>query len=421
MFKFLLNGIVRDRSRFLFPIIIIATGVTITVLAYCWLIGIGDKMIDDNANFDTGHMKIVTKAYKEMISEKPFDLGLIGTDELMQRINNEFPDVSWEQRIYFGGLLDLPDKNGITKSQGQVYCMAIDLFEDTKEVERMNISRSLVRGRIPNKSEELVISDQVANKMKVDLNDKVTIITSTMFGSMAMKNFTVVGTVTFGLTALDKGAVVLDIHDAQSLLDMENAAGEILGFFKDGKYNAERVMEMKKQFNNPKTTDEFAPTMLDLQDQNDLGFMMAMMDERLGMILFVFIFIMSLVLWNSGLIGGIRRYGEIGVRLAIGESKGHVYRSMIIESIIIGFAGSVIGTIVGVALSYYLQYNGIDISSMMENISMLMNTTMRAKVTGTSFIIGFIPGFCASVIGSCFAGIGIYKRNTAQLFKELET
>jgi hypothetical protein len=59
----------------------------------------------------------------------------------------------------------------------------------------------------------------------------------------------------------------------------------------------------------------------------------------------IFILAMSLVLWNSGLLGGLRRYGEIGVRLAMGEEKRHVYGSMIIESVFIGLAGSVIGTI----------------------------------------------------------------------------
>ena len=36
-----------------------------------------------------------------------------------------------------------------------------------------------------------------------------------------------------------------------------------------------------------------------------------------------------------GIMSGLRRYGEIGMRLAIGETKNHVFNSMIIESLII--------------------------------------------------------------------------------------
>ncbi|MBN2355983.1 FtsX-like permease family protein, partial [candidate division KSB1 bacterium] len=132
------------------------------------------------------------------------------------------------------------------------------------------------------------------------------------------------------------------------------------------------------------------------------------------------IFAMSIVLWNAGLLGGLRRYGEIGVRLAIGEYKGHIYRSMVVESIVIGLAGSVIGTAAGVALVYYIQVHGIDFSSMFENSGLMINTVIRTHVTAQSYYLGFIPGLFATVLGTMLAGIGIYRRNTAQLFKEFE-
>ncbi len=48
--------------------------------------------------------------------------------------------------------------------------------------------------------------------------------------------------------------------------------------------------------------------------------------------LFAFIFIgaMSIVLWNAGLLGGLRRYGEFGIRLAMGETKPKIYKSLIL-------------------------------------------------------------------------------------------
>ena len=139
------------------------------------------------------------------------------------------------------------------------------------------------------------------------------------------------------------------------------------------------------------------------------------------MMIFIFVFIMSLVLWNAGLMNGIRRYGEIGVRLAIGESKGHIYRMMIFESLMVGLAGTFLGTIIGLIFSYILQFNGIDITSLMKDATMIMSAKMQAQVNTTSYIVGFLPGVLASVMGAVISGIGIYKRNTAQLFKELET
>ena len=90
------------------------------------------------------------------------------------------------------------------------------------------------------------------------------------------------------------------------------------------------------------------------------------------------------------------------------------------ESVVIGLFGSVLGTLLGISISYYLQIYGIDISAFMKNASMLISDVVRAKVTPTSYYIGFLPGLAAILLGTSISGIGIYKRQTSQLFKELE-
>jgi putative ABC transport system permease protein len=134
----------------------------------------------------------------------------------------------------------------------------------------------------------------------------------------------------------------------------------------------------------------------------------------------VFIIAMSLILWNTGLLGGLRRYGEFGMRLAIGEEKGHVYRTMMMESFLIGLFGSFAGVAAGMAISLYLQNKGIDLGFMMKNASVMMPSVFRAHITPATWYIGFIPGFISTQLGTMLAGIGIYKRQTARLFKELE-
>jgi putative ABC transport system permease protein len=50
----------------------------------------------------------------------------------------------------------------------------------------------------------------------------------------------------------------------------------------------------------------------------------------------------------------------------------------------------------------------------------MMGSEYAAKIDNISLFIGFIPGVLASVLGSMLAGRAIYKRQTAQLFKEME-
>jgi putative ABC transport system permease protein len=67
-----------------------------------------------------------------------------------------------------------------------------------------------------------------------------------------------------------------------------------------------------------------------------------------------------------------------------------------------------------------LQEYGIDFSAMTKNVTMMIPPVYRAAVTPELFYIGFFPGLFAMTLGNALAGYAIYKRKTAQLFKELE-
>ncbi|OQX95869.1 hypothetical protein B6I21_03155 [candidate division KSB1 bacterium 4572_119] len=423
MIKFLVNGLLRDRQRSLFPILIVAIGVWITVFFHAYITGVFGELVDTTARFSTGHVKVMSRAYAENQDQKPNDLALLGADQLMSDLQQQYPKMTWTKRIQFGGLLDIPDENGETRSQGPVAGMGVDLLSPgSTEIATLNIEKAIVSGRMPQNPGEILIGDNLAQNLKVKLGETATLLTSTMYGSMTMYNFTVVGTIRFGVMAMDRGAMIADITDIQQALDMVDASGEILGYLENNIYNDEEAAVIVDQFNAnyQGVDDEYAPVMGKLRELSNLSDYLAMGENFSGILIFIFIMIMSIVLWNAGLMGGLRRYGEVGIRLAIGENKGHVYRSMIYESIFIGLAGSVLGTLLGLGSAYWLQTQGLDISSMIKNINMMFPAIIRAEITHETYYIGFFPGLFSTVLGTSLSGIGIYKRQTAQLFKELE-
>lgn len=423
MIRFLLKGLLRDRSRSTFPVLIVAIGVALTVLLQSWIGGVMGDMIRSNANFSTGHVKLTTRAYAENEDQAPNDLALLNVESHIRELRGRYPGVSFVERIRFGGLLDIPDENNETRVQGPVVGLGIDMLSaTTTEAERLNINKALVRGRLPSAPGEVLISEDFACKLEVNPGDPATVLSSTMHGSMAMHNFVIVGTVRFGIGPMDRGAMVADLGDVRRALDMSDAAGEVLGYFEDGQYRDDEATRIAREFNAgvDDPADEFGPLMRALRQQNDLAEYLDLANHMAAILSGVFVMAMSIVLWNLGLIAGIRRYGEIGVRLAIGEDKGCVYRSVLLESALIGLVGSIIGTAVGLGAAMYLQVHGFDVGSMMDNSSMMLSSVMRARITEQTFYIGFIPGLLSTVLGSALSGIGIYRRQTAQLFKELE-
>ena len=163
--------------------------------------------------------------------------------------------------------------------------------------------------------------------------------------------------------------------------------------------------------------------MLALRDSNQMDSLIDFSNAIMGIILVVFLIVVTLVLWNMGIMSGLRRYGEIGMRLAIGETKGHVFKSMVIESFIIGLLGSFLGTFIGITVTIYFQKFGIDYSKAIDSLSssnFAMPNVFYPQVTPELFYIGFFPGILATVFGTMLAGRAIYKREMSQLFKELE-
>jgi putative ABC transport system permease protein len=424
MIRFLFKGLIRDRNRSLLPFLVTTIGVMLTVVFHAWITGVINNSIEFSARFSSGHVKIMTRAYADNAAQSPNDLAIIGTDTLLEAVSAAYPEIDFASRIYFAGLIDVPDSNGETRAQGPAIGIAIDLLSgNNEEKERMNIPSSLRSGRLPATGKEALLSSEFAGKLGLNPGDTFTLVGTSMLGEITMYNFILSGTVEFGTTALDRGTLIADLSDVREALNMADAAGEVLGFFRSGVYTDEDASAVSERFNARyfSEEDEFSPVMKTLAQQNNMGFLVEYSGKLQRILIAVFIMAMSLILWNAGLLGGLRRYGEFGMRLAIGEEKSHVYKTMLLESLIIGFFASVTGLAFGMLIAFYLQEKGVDLGMMMKSASIMMPRVFRAQITPWTWVAGFVPGFVSTQIGTLLAGAGIYKRQTAQLFKELES
>ena len=484
MIRFLAKGLIRDRSRSLFPLLAIIITVTLVIFGIGFMEGAMNNFLQSTAVISSGHVKVITKAYKKESNQLPNDLALFDTENIIQTLSDMYPDYFWTPRITFGGLLDVPDKNGETKEQAPVFALGIDFFsEKSRQVEIWELEKCLVSGRLPKDRDDALVSTKLAKQLGIGSGSSITLIGSTMDNAFTTYNFNVVGTFNLYKGQTDRQMMLVDISGARQALDMEDAASEILGYHNSLYYHDEEAVTIRKHFNitysdsiaqilrneeskdilsymngwNEINTIEksklpqqrsnalfdnqmydnseewgelsvedpsiYTPTMVALRDDSQLATMVDFSTVALGVMAGIFLVIVMIVLWNMGLMNGLRRYGEIGLRLAIGESKGQVYRSMVNEAVLIGFVGTLIGTIFGISLTYYVQEFGIDYSEAINQLSttMVMPNVFYAKVTPELYYIGFIPGVLATVLGTMLAGLAIYKREMSQLFKELET
>ena len=427
MIKFLAKGLVRDKTRSLFPTIIITVTVAIVIFALGFMRGMLNSVFLDTAVIISGYEKVVTRAYKKEMQMLPLDLALMDIEEMISGLNRDHPDYFWSPRINFGGLIDIPDENKETRSQSPIMAIGIDFFSNkSRQTELWKLDQIIVDGRPPRSPNDILISSKLAKKLEVSTEQEATFIGSTMDNAFTTYNFNISGIFNLNKGQTDKQMILLDISGAQDALDMNGAATEILGFTNDLFYNDEDAIEIRSSFNenNRNSSDIFGPIMIALRDTNQMGTMVDFSNAALAVIGGIFLVIVMIVLWNMGLMNGLRRYGEIGLRLAMGESKGQVYRSMITEAVIIGLTGTLLGTGLGLSITYYVQENGISYAEAFEEMAlknMVMPNVFYSKVTPDLFYVGLLPGLLATVLGTMLAGLAIYRREMAQLFKELET
>ena len=323
MIRFLTKGLLRDRSRSLFPVLIITITVGIVIFTIGFMKGTMNSVFLDTAVIISGHEKVVTRAYKEESQMLPNDLALLDVDQMVENLNIEYPTHFWSPRITFGGLLDIPDNNGETKDQGPVIAIGVDLLSsDSRVPEIWGLEKYLVDGKLPTTSKEVLISKKLATKLNIAVGDLATYIGTTMHNAFTTYNFLVVGLFNLRKGQADNQMMLVDISGAREALDMENAASEIFGFTHSLFYNDDKAVSLRTNYNNSysDTSDIFSPVMLAMRDSSEqMGTMIDMVDGFLLIIGGVFLTIVTIVLWNMGLMNGLRRHGEFGLRLAIGE------------------------------------------------------------------------------------------------------
>ena len=166
MIRFLMKGLFRDRNRSLFPMIIISLGVAVSVFIHCFMAGMTDETVRSNARMETGHLKVVTTGYNDLAGQFANDLAVRDAAGLIEKLRSEYPDVRWMPRIKFGGLLDLPDENGETRSQGPAIGIALDLVaRNYPDLEFVALKDALISGRLPEKPGEILMSDKFASRL----------------------------------------------------------------------------------------------------------------------------------------------------------------------------------------------------------------------------------------------------------------
>lgn len=331
-FKIALRSITRHRLRSLLSIGMIAGAVCSIILFH----GLADFVLQAlkhiAAENQYGNMQIAREKYwspgKESRKERLFHL-----DELKQ-ITESHPEViKVSGRLSFFGLVS----NGDLSIGGKI--IGIDTVGEPNFTKSMRI----MSGQFftDNTAKEGMIGQLLAKQMNVKPGDNITVLTNTVDGVMNAMDLTVSGIFSAGIDEIDAQVIYIPLPLTQIILDTPNVDIAVLKFAKlplaelqAGKINAEL---------------NAGNTKLRARTWRDLAVLFRQVDKFYGvqnrLIEGILLALMFLGILNAVSMTVVERTGEIGTLRSFGESRTDIIGQFVLESLLLTFVGTVVGSI----------------------------------------------------------------------------
>ncbi len=295
-----------------------------------------------------GNIQVHAQGYMEKSKRTPL-LPISNVDEVI-RVAEARPEViGVASRIITGGFVNNRDIN---------MPVGISGIEPEKEAPVGLIAKNVIAGRYLKADDQdvVLIGKTLADRLGVTLNDRVTLSGRATHEQMRDRTMTVVGIYDVGSADIEKRNVYISLGEAQSLYDLPNQATEIViamnsvgeeGPVVDALAAALPADEVASWMDlNPALVDTYA---LGEQFINIFGLIVLM--------------IAAIGILNLMLMAVFERTREIGLLSALGLKRLQIMGLFLLEGMMIGAVGAVIGCGLGALLVFITGQIGFDLSN----------------------------------------------------------
>jgi putative ABC transport system permease protein len=220
------------------------------------------------------------------------------------------------------------------------------------EVDELN-PFDLTDGRGPRSAGEIVIDLGTARDTGFGVGDRVQVQTQS-----TADEFEVVGVVRFGTAENPGGAtyVMWTPEEAQRLVGQEDRYTAIAAVAEDGVSQEEVAASIAEALDDAGAENIEVLTGAEITEatQSDIKQSLSFITIFLLVFAVIAVFVGSFVIYNSFSIIVAQRTREMALLRAIGARRRQVRRSVVVEAIVIGLVGSVVGFLVGLGLASVL-------------------------------------------------------------------
>ena len=374
------RNIWRNPRRTFLTVAAIAFASLLLVFMISFQFGSYETMINTSVKIQAGHVQIQTEGYQD---KKEIRLA-VRNPQAINHILAQIPEVqSYTSRATAFALVSSRDRTYGTLVIG------IDPVQEAKVSTLGNLIREgqyLAAGDV----DQALIGKLLAKNLHVKTGDELTILGQGRDGSIAAAIVQIKGTYSSGLDDFDRSAIHIPLQTFQEVFAMQDSVHEIVvigSSLSDVPAIKGAIVDQLKLNAHFKKL-----AVLDWQELMP-GLVEAIkLDLISGLIFYgILVLVVAFSILNTFLMAIFERTREFGVMMAIGTNPGRLTKLLLIESISLTAIGIIVGMIIGTAVTYYFQVNGLDFAGSSELLSQFGITgKMYPQLSILSLLIG--PG-----------------------------
>ncbi|VAW92657.1 LolE-like permease protein [hydrothermal vent metagenome] len=379
------RNVLRNVRRSLITVVAITVGLASLVFLWGLIDGMNEQMIENSTSYLTGHLKVHGKGYHE---DKKLHRALTDSPAVRAEILKDNNIKALSARLAGKAML-----SGANKSRG----VLVVGVEPENEIKITTINKTIIEGRYlqPDDENGILIGNKMAKILGTKPGEETVLITQAADGSIGAGRYRIVGIFDTGIDAIDTNYAFLTLEAARDLYAMWGRATAWAIRLNQRQQSAQVATALSRKLGADYEVlgwRKLLPSVVQA-----VQFHEAMTYIILG-IMFV---VVGVGIANTILMAVMERTREFGVMMALGTSRSQIIGLVILESMLLGVAGIIVGNIIGLGINFYLASTGLNLEQFtaalesMPGLSAIVYPVSRwdhiAVLSAIVFFISILP------------------------------
>jgi len=337
----------RNKRRTLIALVAITLGLVFLAFMDGSIAGFQQAIFGNAVRLQGGNVQVHAPGYREKAKRLPL-LPLVDADAVVQAAQVQPQVVAASRRINTGGFVS---------SREATMPVMISGIEPELEAPVGLLAQNMARGRYLAADDQdlILIGQAMAAQLKVDVGDRITLLGRATHEQMRRRTMTVVGVYDLGLPEAEKQMVYISLAEAQTLFDLRDQATEVVVALQS--VGQEKAVVAALQAALP------AYEVASWQELNPEMNQSLQVDKQvMGIFGLVVLLIAGVGILNLMLMAVFERTREIGLLAAMGLKRHEILGLFLLEGVLIGLLGSLVGCVLGGLVVVVIGQVGIKLS-----------------------------------------------------------